>query len=117
MRWTTANQRRTLPRELWIQSTLTLELKCETCPKREAVQMLSKFGSFSQGSNRWEPDAFSEWPRPRKRLPLRTSFDTWHTCAYTASNAAAATNADTPALSDSGVLYITNGHFLFQKPM
>lgn len=41
----------------------------------------------------------------------------FHLAAYTASNAAGATDADTPALTDSGVLYITNNHFLFQQPM
>jgi len=55
--------------------------------------------------------------RRRKSVRYHSVLNTWHTAAYTASNAAGATNADTAALTDSGVLYITNSHFLFQRPM
>jgi hypothetical protein len=56
-------------------------------------------------------------PKRRKARRYSTLKSEWHTCIYTASNGAGATNADTPALTDSGVLFIINNHFLFQKPM
>ena len=40
----------------------------------------------------------------------------FHTCAYTASNSAAAANADTPALTD-GWATIQNNHFIFQQDL
>jgi hypothetical protein len=66
------------------------------------------------GCGQW-PDEFA--PKLRKRRKPAYTHNTWHTCVYTASNGAAATNADTPALADSGVAYITNNHFLFQDRM
>lgn len=56
-------------------------------------------------------------PKLRKRRTYARVHNAYHLAAYTASNGAGVTNADTPALTDSGVLFIINNHFLFQVPM